>query len=443
MSLLRTRALTALIGSVLIAVAVPSTSASAKGIDDLLCGGHRPGRVTVAANFALDACFSGTELHLKNRTNLVLRITTTGNVGTPTRTRPVLPPIPTVIAELLSDLGSAPFSTLPPADEMVIPVGSGAAAMTLEADAKVSQYYLWASLLLPALTALPTGIGQLVNFYDSVATLIQALDREFADFERCMTSSGNFIGSAACSLGFTTQASWSLGVFGVSVALGGANLDAWVRVGTKVLVEGLDKSSWTLNTAEDVKNLLADDSARKLSIAAVSPTVAVPGGSAGSPAGGRSGQNPPFHCITGPGSAGSGCQPGSPGSGPEPTPQTTTTSASPPPTDQSPPQITQSYTYREGNLVYIQLFFTDADIDAVGFGFRGVNGSWVGEESHLFTDPSYGKVSPGEVDYPFNLGCTTSSPDQTDVEAWIYDQEGARSSSVQFHLVCPNLGGAP
>lgn len=98
-----------------------------------------------------------------------------------------------------------------------------------------------------------------------------------------------------------------------------------------------------------------------------------------------------------------------------------------------PPAIGQVGTYREGVLVYLSMQFTGA---AVGFGFRGVNGSGWAEENHPFTSLSYGRVTPGRVDYPFNHACGMDQQYESDVEAWVYDGNGRRSASVVLHLTC-------
>lgn len=91
-------------------------------------------------------------------------------------------------------------------------------------------------------------------------------------------------------------------------------------------------------------------------------------------------------------------------------------------------------TYQEGVLVFFRLHFDEGS--AVGFGFRGANGAGWGEESHLFTSPSYGRYSPGQIDYPFNHACGTPDQYESDVEAWIFDGAGKRSESVIIHLAC-------
>lgn len=95
-------------------------------------------------------------------------------------------------------------------------------------------------------------------------------------------------------------------------------------------------------------------------------------------------------------------------------------------------------TFSEGPLVYFRLFFTDPKNIAVGFGFKGTNGFPWREESHPFSSPSYGRVFPGGIAYPFNHLCGTTSAYESDAEAWIYDNAGRRSEPVTIHFACSN-----
>jgi hypothetical protein len=104
--------------------------------------------------------------------------------------------------------------------------------------------------------------------------------------------------------------------------------------------------------------------------------------------------------------------------------------------DARPPEIGRVESFREGGLVFFRVFYTDPNDDAEGFGFRGVKGSGWAEEEFPFSSPSYGRVSPGIIEYPFNHGCGTSSEYESDVEVWIYDSAGLQSPPVTVHLAC-------
>lgn len=110
----------------------------------------------------------------------------------------------------------------------------------------------------------------------------------------------------------------------------------------------------------------------------------------------------------------------------------------PPPAPLGPqaPRITSTSTYREGVMVYLRLTYSDANGDASGFGFVGVNGSGWSAETHSFASPSYGRVGAGRIDYPFNLNCGTTRPYESYVAMWIYDRTGLRTQAVTVHLRC-------
>jgi hypothetical protein len=96
------------------------------------------------------------------------------------------------------------------------------------------------------------------------------------------------------------------------------------------------------------------------------------------------------------------------------------------------PRIEAAETYREGVHVYARVRYSGP---ATGFGFRGANGARWAEESHPLTNPSYGRLSPGQVDYPFNHACGQSGQYESDVEFWVYGEAG-RSAPVLIHLSC-------
>jgi hypothetical protein len=100
------------------------------------------------------------------------------------------------------------------------------------------------------------------------------------------------------------------------------------------------------------------------------------------------------------------------------------------------PQITQASTYQSGELVYVRVQYSDPGHYAEGFGFVGANGAGWAEENHSFADPSYGIPGPDRIDYPFDLGCGTSSEDTSDVQFWINDTAGDHSNPVTIHLAC-------
>lgn len=117
-------------------------------------------------------------------------------------------------------------------------------------------------------------------------------------------------------------------------------------------------------------------------------------------------------------------------------PPPTHTTLPPPPPPSPPPQISSVQTFTQGVFVYFKIYYSDAENDAEGFGFVGVNGSGWAEEQHPFSSPSYGTAGPGWIEYPFNEECGSPQASSSYVKAWIYDTEGTDSQSVTIHLVC-------
>ncbi|WP_405634294.1 hypothetical protein OHB53_09080 [Streptomyces sp. NBC_00056] len=100
------------------------------------------------------------------------------------------------------------------------------------------------------------------------------------------------------------------------------------------------------------------------------------------------------------------------------------------------PTITRWATHKKGRLVYLTVHFADPGKNAKGFGFKGVRGSGWAEENHSFSHPLYGRVSDGQVTYPFNHACGTARQRESDVKFWINTKSGTRSRSVVAHLKC-------
>jgi hypothetical protein len=96
-----------------------------------------------------------------------------------------------------------------------------------------------------------------------------------------------------------------------------------------------------------------------------------------------------------------------------------------------PTGITQVETFREG---FFRLFFTDPHNEVKRFGFVGINGSGWAEATFPLSSPSFGRVSPGIIEYPFNHLCDTGSAYESDIRAWISDNADQPIDSIEIHL---------
>jgi len=116
------------------------------------------------------------------------------------------------------------------------------------------------------------------------------------------------------------------------------------------------------------------------------------------------------------------------------------TSASPsvlPGAPSGPLQVTKVYTYQQGAMVFIDIYYTDRDNNATGFGFTGVDGSSIAEVNYAFSSPGDGIVEPGSITYPFNEGCGTTQHRSDSVDVWVTGAAGKRSPPYPpVHLAC-------
>jgi serine/threonine protein kinase len=101
----------------------------------------------------------------------------------------------------------------------------------------------------------------------------------------------------------------------------------------------------------------------------------------------------------------------------------------------APPKITGVYTYQLDETMYFDIYYTDKGNNAAGFGFVGVDGTSLGQESYLFSSPGDGIIEPGSITYSFNQTCSTGQHTIT-VKVWVYDTAGARSNIRTVPLSC-------
>jgi hypothetical protein len=126
-------------------------------------------------------------------------------------------------------------------------------------------------------------------------------------------------------------------------------------------------------------------------------------------------------------------------SGKEPATASASTSASPSVparTPSGPLDVSRVYTYQQGVMVYIDIYYTDQGNNADGFGFTGADGSPIGEVNYPFSSPAAGIIETGSITYPFNEGCGTAQQRSDSVEVWVNDAAGARSPAKVVHLAC-------
>jgi serine/threonine protein kinase len=109
-----------------------------------------------------------------------------------------------------------------------------------------------------------------------------------------------------------------------------------------------------------------------------------------------------------------------------------------------PLRITNAYTYQQGAIVYVRLYYANPGT-ATGFGFAGAKGSTLASQTHSFASPGAAIVEPNSITYPFNQGCGTSKPSASYVKAWLDSGVNFNipTKPVVIHLVCASTGATP
>jgi serine/threonine protein kinase len=107
-----------------------------------------------------------------------------------------------------------------------------------------------------------------------------------------------------------------------------------------------------------------------------------------------------------------------------------------------PLRITNAYTYQQGPIVYVRLYYANPG-NAKGFGFAGTNGSSLAQQVYPFASPGPAIVELNSITYPFDQGCGTAKPSESYVKAWLYSDANVRTRPIIIHLVCASTGATP
>jgi serine/threonine protein kinase len=122
--------------------------------------------------------------------------------------------------------------------------------------------------------------------------------------------------------------------------------------------------------------------------------------------------------------------------GPTPTASAIASPPALPGAPSGPLQVTKVYTYRQGAMVFVDIYYTDPDHNANGFGFMGVAGSRIGDVHYSFSSPGAGIVETGSITYPFDEGCGTAQPRSDSIEVWITAPGKQSPTSQPVRLAC-------
>jgi serine/threonine protein kinase len=129
---------------------------------------------------------------------------------------------------------------------------------------------------------------------------------------------------------------------------------------------------------------------------------------------------------------------GNPAEGPTATSSASTIASPPavPGVPSGPLQVTKVYTYQQGPMVFVEIYYTDRDNNADGFGFMGVDGSPIADVTYQFSSPGDGIVETGSIRYPFDEGCGTGQHRSDSIEVWVTAAGKRSPRSAPVRLAC-------
>jgi hypothetical protein len=142
-------------------------------------------RGTIPANYAVDACFDGSTVYLRNNLTVALTVDVTGDTGNPSRSESDYG----LAADATRLTSGDPFILLP-GDTLRIPIGSGAASVR-PVVSKKSGFY---ALATTAATFVPGDTAAVVQAFTGMIT---ELDADFGQYNDCLVGK-NWVEQLAC-----------------------------------------------------------------------------------------------------------------------------------------------------------------------------------------------------------------------------------------------------
>ena len=201
-------------------------------------------RGAVPKDFAIEACFDGQQVKLRNTLKVPVRIDASQDVKR-IATSPVIPTLTNlVVSRFTSD------AVLVPGQEMTLRVGTAALDIDVAPTAvgtALAAYF--ADLALKVLTGIP---GTIINVYDAVADLIAELTKVYEDYLVCIQGK-DFFGTAGCAAGFGWDVDFAVKRVSARIVLAvGAQFNVPLKIANTVVQ--------VVETGLDAKQLVEDAS---------------------------------------------------------------------------------------------------------------------------------------------------------------------------------------
>jgi uncharacterized protein YndB with AHSA1/START domain len=159
-------------------------------------------RFVIPGDFVLPACFDGSHLIIHNDTDFPLNIAMSGDVGAPS-----LQAGGDLAASIVEQY-SVNDGDLMPDYRMSVPIGSGAATVTVQGSTSGRTYLLVRALL----GVLPLDV---VQAFSTAQALVGELNNDWQKYQNCRNSPPGFFGSLGCDAIYYRDVAFALGRAGV------------------------------------------------------------------------------------------------------------------------------------------------------------------------------------------------------------------------------------
>jgi hypothetical protein len=254
-------------------LAVSGFAASAQaGVNPGLC--HSTGaRANIPSDFAVDACFDGSSLTLRNSTELVLDVARTGSVGNPSRTESDSG----LAADALRLKTNDPNIFLP-GDQLKFPVGLGSGTVSVRGSSE-NGFYAIATTIADFFPGKPNA------FVGAFTGLVSELDDDLSQYQTCIVGK-DWLGQLGCK---------ALRARNVAFAVGRAVVNGGASAIVGAVLGPAEWTQWVNSTVGDVGSFLQDAHTITISASASPGEATRPGpvsGDGGSPSSGGTSESP-------------------------------------------------------------------------------------------------------------------------------------------------------
>jgi hypothetical protein len=223
-------------------------------------------RANIPSNFAVDACFDGSSLTLRNSSELVLDVSKTGSVGNPSRTESDYG----LAADALRLKSNDPNIFLP-GDQLKFPVGAGSGSVSIRGSSE-NGFYAIATTVADFFPGKPAAV------VGAFTGLVSELDDDFSQYQTCMVGK-DWLGQLGCK---------ALRDRNVAFAVGRALVNGGASAIVGAVLAPAEWTKWVNSNVGDVGSFLHDAHTITISAIAGGGQTNAPGsGSGAQPASGE------------------------------------------------------------------------------------------------------------------------------------------------------------